>query len=330
MLSMIITTTKFALATLCLLAALTLPSTGQDFRVTGVTLTADPHPEAAPCPVTLNFSGTITANGAGIVKYTFMRNDGATAPVFTLEFDAAGTKPLGTTWTLDLPAFEGWQAIKILSPNETFSEKATFKLVCEKKLPDGGGKTTTGALPISPQASVSSEPCDEYYRKTMPMTPPICPDLTVAIMGAPAMTYAGVDIGSSLKLIGRNLPAPPRETRSRVTAKGTRSRAARGYMFDLVLSSDADMATGPATYSATFVDDALLRGGRVSNTLDLAAGAEEANQVGAVIPADTPPGKYFLCARIDPMNQITETDENNNVTCVAIEVRNKRFKAPAK
>jgi hypothetical protein len=330
MLSKIITTSKFALATLCLTAALTLSAAGQDFRVTGVTLTADPRATAAPCPVTLNFSGTITANGAGVVKYTFVRNDGATTPVSTLEFDAAGTKPLGTTWTLDLPAYEGWQAVKILSPNEMFSEKATFKLECEKKLPGGGGEPVKGMPPAGPLASARYEPCDPYLNKPMPMTPPICPDLMVAMKGMPAEADAGVDVGRSLKLIGRNLPPPPGEIRRRAAARGTRNGEARGYMIDLILSSDADMAAGPAAFSATFVDDALLRGGRVSNTLDLDAGTEKAHRVGAFIPSDTPPGKYFLCARIDPMNQIAETDENNNVTCVAIKVRNKKFKAPAK
>jgi hypothetical protein len=322
MLSTIIKTSKFALATLCLMAALALTSAAQGFRVTGVTLTASPHPKAARCPVTLNFSGTITANGPGVVKYTFVRNDGGMAPAFTMEFDAAGTKPLGTTWTLDLPAYEGWQAVKILSPNEMFSEKATFRLECEKKPAAGGATHAPGPTPVSLQA-VTSQPC---YSMPMPMAPPICPDLAVAMKGTPVATDAGVDVGNTLRLIGRNLPTPPGETRRRAAAAGTRGGAARGYMIDLVLSSDAKVANGPATFSATFAEDALLRGGRVSNTLDLAAGEEKAHRVGAVIPADTPPGRYFLCARIDPMNEVAETDENNNVTCVAIKVRDKNPK----
>jgi hypothetical protein len=327
MLSTIIKTSKFALATLCLLAALALPSAAQDFRVTGVTLTAPTPPKAAPCPFTLNFSGTITVNGPGVVKYTFVRNDGGTAPAFTLEFDAAGTKPLGTTWTLDLPAYEGWQAVKILSPNEMFSEKATFKLECGKKPSVGGGKHMTTATTLSLKTS-ASDPCYMYGGMPMPMTPPICPDLAVAMKGTPAATDAGVDMGGSLRLIGRNLLPPPGVTRRR--ASGTRAGAARGYMIDLVLSSDTRVASGPATFSATFAEDALLRGGRVSDTLDLDAGEEKPHRVGAVIPADTPPGRYFLCARIDPLNQIAEPDENNNVTCVAIVVRNKKFKARLK
>ena len=332
MLTKMMTTSRFALATLCLTAALTLSAAGQDFRVTRVALAADPRPEAAPCPVTLNFSGTITANGAGVVKYTFMRNDGATAPVYTMEFDAAGTKPLGTTWTLDLPAYEGWQAVKILSPNEMFSEKAPFRLTCGKEPTAGGGKAMTGVPPIiNPQVSLSSDPCSTRSDgKTMPMTPPICPDLTAAVEGAPAAADAGADIGKSLRLVGRNSPRPPGGGRGRATAAGTRAGASRGYMLDLVLSSDADVPTGPATFSATFAEDALLRGGRVSDTPDLAAGGTAVRRAGAFIPADTPPGKYFLCARIDPTNQIVETDENNNVACVPIEIRNKKFKAQAK
>ncbi|MEW6212810.1 MAG: hypothetical protein AB1631_31075, partial [Acidobacteriota bacterium] len=86
-----------------------------------------------PCPAIIKFAGAITTNGGGIVKYTFLRSDGATGPVLTLTFAAAGTKPVSTTWTLGgkaLPRYSGWQAIRILSPNAMDSNKAAFELIC--------------------------------------------------------------------------------------------------------------------------------------------------------------------------------------------------------
>lgn len=101
------------------------------FAVTEAFLKADDAKMSGKCPIRVNFTGYITANGAGTVKYTFVRNDGATAPVYALDFKAAGTQAVSTDWTLGdaavLPYYEGWQTIKILSPNELESNRETGK-----------------------------------------------------------------------------------------------------------------------------------------------------------------------------------------------------------
>jgi hypothetical protein len=102
----------------------------QSLQVTSAKLISSPEVYDGQCPVTLKFNGEITANGKGQVQYTFIRSDGATAPTYTLDFNGADTKPVDTTWTLSLPAFNGWVAIKILSPNELESEHAFFKGTC--------------------------------------------------------------------------------------------------------------------------------------------------------------------------------------------------------
>lgn len=105
----------------------------EDFRVTEVFLKADDGRPTGKCPMPVKFNGYITANGAGTVKYTFTRSDGATAPVYELTFEKAGTKPVSTGWTLGdasaLPRYEGWQTIKILSPNEMESSRETGSFV---------------------------------------------------------------------------------------------------------------------------------------------------------------------------------------------------------
>jgi len=110
--------------------------TSDAFAVTNAVLKADNANAGGQCPVTVNFTGFVTANGPGTVKYTFTRSDGATGPVFTLDFDAAGTKMVNTTWTLGgvgLPEYKGWQRLKILSPNEIESsaETGSFKMSCK-------------------------------------------------------------------------------------------------------------------------------------------------------------------------------------------------------
>jgi hypothetical protein len=110
---------------------------GGKFAVTDAKLKADKMKIFGRCPVTIGFTGSITANGAGTVTYTFMRSDGATSPVQTLIFTEAGTQAVSTTWTLGgvgLTSYEGWQSLKILSPNELTSqqEAGSFTMNCEK------------------------------------------------------------------------------------------------------------------------------------------------------------------------------------------------------
>jgi hypothetical protein len=112
------------------------PPPTNEFRVIGTTLTANPDNYVGRCPAKITFSGTITVNQAGRVKYTFLRSDGAIdTRDLSLDFDGPGSKPVETTWTLGaaVPAFQpfrGFQSIKILSPNEMESNKAAFVMHC--------------------------------------------------------------------------------------------------------------------------------------------------------------------------------------------------------
>jgi hypothetical protein len=117
-----------------LVSALTLSKVpAQSLQVVSATLAASPEVYDGLCPVTIKFSGNITVKGKGTVKYTFVRSDGATGPILTLDFDGDGTRPVDTTWTLSPPTFAEWEAIKILSPNELQSERALFKGTCRKQ-----------------------------------------------------------------------------------------------------------------------------------------------------------------------------------------------------
>lgn len=108
----------------------------KELVVTSALLSSSPEKYQGQCPVPIKFSGEITLNGEGTVRYAFIRSDGAMGPVETLHFDSAGTKTVSTVWTLggpDSQTYEGWQVIKILSPNVMESDKALFAFRCEKK-----------------------------------------------------------------------------------------------------------------------------------------------------------------------------------------------------
>ena len=103
-----------------------------EFRVTKASLEAIPDRYEGSCPKTVIFKGRITANGKGIVKYEFVRSDGAKARVQSLNFHAAGSKDVSTTWQLGR-SYSGWQAIRILSPQKMESNRARFQVRCQIK-----------------------------------------------------------------------------------------------------------------------------------------------------------------------------------------------------
>src|SRR5512140_290070 len=139
---------------------------------------------------------------------------------------------------------------------------------------------------------------------------PLAPDLTVDVV-VPAAAAPGEDIGNRIHLIVKNVGTAP--------AHGTVAHAA-GYMVDLTLGRDPIVPAGFRAFSANFAEDVLLRGGRVSRTVDLAPHTFHGYPVGAGTPADTPPGAYFLCATVDPGGAVAESNEANNTTCRPIRI----------
>ena len=107
------------------------------FAVTNATLTVEPETYVDPCPPgRFKFSGEITANGHGKVTYTFFRSDGEKSAVQELNFNGPGTQAVNTSWTLSgeqLPQFKGWQSLRVLSPNELVSNRASFSVNCEQE-----------------------------------------------------------------------------------------------------------------------------------------------------------------------------------------------------
>ena len=104
------------------------------FRIVETFLRADPFDYVGACPVTITFSGRISvAGGGGTVSYKWIRNDGASAPVETLTFTGPGSQDINTTWYIGGAGmnYSGWQAIEILDPQATTSDRAEFKIQCQ-------------------------------------------------------------------------------------------------------------------------------------------------------------------------------------------------------
>jgi len=96
------------------------------------TLKAIPESYSGQCPTTIKFEGVITVKNITKpplkVQYKFIRNDGAFAPIQTLDFEKDGSKRVHTTWTLggpELPTYSGWEAIKVVYPRDVESNKVS-------------------------------------------------------------------------------------------------------------------------------------------------------------------------------------------------------------
>lgn len=99
------------------------------FEVTGVTVAVAPASHSGACPKKFEFSATIAASGDGEVIYRWERSDGASAPIQSLTFGAAGSETVSSTWTLSAVGGH-WKRVRILSPNEVVSHEAAFTLAC--------------------------------------------------------------------------------------------------------------------------------------------------------------------------------------------------------
>jgi hypothetical protein len=120
------------------ISALVLLSVSADAQVKA-SLMLDSSNPSGTCTSEVMFKGTITSGKPGKVQYRFIRSDGVLQPVETVEFNTPDTKEVSSRWNLNgsfKAEYSGWQAIRIVYPEEIESEKAEFNFVCDASKPD--------------------------------------------------------------------------------------------------------------------------------------------------------------------------------------------------
>jgi hypothetical protein len=120
--------------------------------VSDVAYQATPENFVGICPRGIKFKGHITATRAGQVKYQYVAKDGSKSPVFSLNFDKAGTKATGN-WseTVTKPeksevftkkgfntsssVVSGWWQLTIVSPEmkKPLAATAKYTVTCQDK-----------------------------------------------------------------------------------------------------------------------------------------------------------------------------------------------------
>jgi len=353
-------------------------------------LKAYPASYSGKCPAKITFKGIITVTKPGKVQYKFIRSDGALALIDTLIFKKPGTKPVSTTWTIG-KNYSGWEAIKVLYPQEVESNKAQFKILCKavtakpdlivsdiklirdckiqitlKNIGNGGvpdlayHKTKGAAVQmyngskpwggirlfaIDPSKKLKTPGTSVSYiwfpgAKNLQLGPGahtikvdvdnnnavaevnegnnakkaklVCKggalrkDLSIRITKCPKSVKQGQSLGATFQ----------------VTGKSTFPNALKSIAVDIILTSKRTypVPVPYAVYSPNYSDGVLLKGGREHISFK-GPGTVTVKLNGTnTIPADTPPGIYYLGAVIDAGNKAKEGNEKNNVSFCRIKV----------
>jgi hypothetical protein len=149
--------------------------------------------------------------------------------------------------------------------------------------------------------------------------PPIFrrPDLVVSI-SADAKAAAGTDLPVTVTVTNKGT------IKALGTSEGPVDKA---YMVDLVWSVDSDIPATTAVHPVyqgltkdDFVEDALVTGGRISNTKSIAPGASVTYELAAYVPKGIEPGTYWLGAYADSIERLAESNETNNTTARQVSV----------
>jgi hypothetical protein len=123
-------------AIFALLAALCAwPASAQKAaHVTGVTAQAEPAEYDGPCPKMFRFTGVITVDRPGRVKYQWQHSDGKHRTPATTFFTSPSAHTVRDSWTLGSSSapshYAGYARLRILWPSTARYDKATFTLNC--------------------------------------------------------------------------------------------------------------------------------------------------------------------------------------------------------
>lgn len=132
-----------------------------------------------------------------------------------------------------------------------------------------------------------------------------------------SLTIGRDDLTIKIVQCPKNVVTPGEELGNgfQVQAKSTFAGAVNGVVVDFILTSNPvyPVPAPYAVYSANYSNNVLLKGGR-ENISFAGPGVVNVPLNGTnQIPADTPPGVYYLGAVVDAGNKFNETSEKNNV-----------------
>jgi len=133
-------------------------------------------------------------------------------------------------------------------------------------------------------------------------------DLTIKIVQCPKkVVRPGENLGDGFQVIGKSTVKAP----------------LNNIAVDIILTSKPTYPVPApyAVYSPNYSDNVLLKGGREHISFTGPGKVNVKLNGSNTIPADTPPGNYYLGAVIDAGNKVKERIEKNNVSFCSVKVR---------
>jgi hypothetical protein len=175
----------------------------------------------------------------------------------------------------------------------------------------GGTAIYTSSLKVSGSANITAtvdywnkieESEEGNNKRTEKLTCKPVPqdDLTIMINKCPKAVKAGQGLYAKFQVIG----------------KSTFPSQLKDIAVDIILTSKPTYPSPApyAIYSPNYSDGVLLKGGREHISFKGPGMVNVKLNGSNIIPANTPPGIYYLGAVIDAGNKVKESDEKNNVS----------------
>lgn len=129
-------TKAFCSLLILLLLVVFLPSSAiaQKYaHITEVTAEAEPTTYEGPCPKTLRFTGVITVDRGGLVKYHWTHSDGKQRAPVSIRLGRPEAYTVHDTWTIGSAStpfhYNGWARLQMMTGSSRFA-KVTFTVNC--------------------------------------------------------------------------------------------------------------------------------------------------------------------------------------------------------
>lgn len=146
---------------------------------------------------------------------------------------------------------------------------------------------------------------------------------------SPDGTYVvGAPGSATVTIVSDDVAPPDKDLVTEELALSAGSVAAGGSVTASYRVANRGTATVTETYTeklylstnATLEAGDVLLGTSHGHTNDLALNATHAHSQAVTVPAGTAAGSYFLVVQADSLAAVTETNEGNNITAVALTV----------
>ncbi len=235
-------------------------------------------------PTTFTYSSDITASAAGVVSYRWVYSSGQKSAVRALRFAAAGTQQVPGGVVRAKGAGTGWAELQIVAPAASYSNKASYRLLCRKPGSRPGQVTAVAAVtPAAGTVTCGAAPPDFTFTGTITTSKAGRVSYYWALSGGAASAPATLTFGAP----GTQAVQPFTVTPPGDTATGAA---------ELVVTSPVPAVSNTAAYTLTCVTSGGSKYPALAITTSALPGGTEGKAYSATVSATGGDGAYTWSA----------------------------------